>query len=326
MNAFTYPTPENTQFDAAIHGAQLTDRTASNAAFFSASGIFMLRRFNRVLCRVSPEKAAIFARRLIGTPPRHAPRAWETELLAKAQSFTLPMGTRDIPVVAWGQGSTVVLVHSWGGRGTQMGKFVEPLVCAGYRVVSFDLPAHGGAGAGETDMVECAAVVAAVMREQVDTGHAPVAVIAHSFGVMAALLASRDHDVRIPNLVSIGAFEHCRWFIDAAQQHLGLSDDVAARVRNNFEARYAHRVTWDRLSVVEMLRASRARTLVIHDRFDREIPYEHSYAMRSVGSPSNPVDYFPTVGLGHRRILADSAVIARAVSHVAGAKNGTNCM
>ena len=320
MNAPTYPFPENTLFDAAIHGSRATDHTASNAAFFSASSISMLRIFNRVLCRVSPASAAIFARRMIGTPPRHAPRTWEVALLAKARSFSLPVGARTIPVAVWGQGATVVLVHSWGGRGTQMGKFVEPLVCAGFRVVSFDLPAHGQAGAGETDMVECAAAVAAVLRQQIQTGQAPIAVIAHSFGVMAGLLAASEHEIHIPNLVSIGAFDHCRWFIDQAQRFLNLSDDVATRDRDNFEARYAHRITWDRLSVVEMLRASRARTLVIHDRFDREIPYEHSYALRSVSTPKQPVEYFPTVGLGHRRILADASVISRAVAHVQNAK------
>ena len=311
MNALTYPAPENTLFDAAVHGPRMADAAASNAAFFSSSSINALRRFNRLLCRVAPSAAAVFARRLIGTPPRHAPRKWESELSARAQSSSVVVGRRTIPVATWGQGATVLLVHSWGGRGTQMGRFVDPLVSAGFRVVSFDLPAHGEAGTGETDMVECAAAVAAVAHAESENGYPVTAVIAHSFGVMASLLASREHGFVIPKLISIGAFESCRWFIDAAQKHLALSDNVAMRIRDNFEARHGYRVTWDQLSVVEMLRVSRAKTLIIHDRFDREIPYEHSYALRSV---DRNCAYFPTVGLGHRRILADAAVIARSVS------------
>ena len=84
MNALTYPTPENTMFDVALHGPRMGDGAPSNAAFFSSSGINALRRFNRVLCRVAPSAAAVFARRLIGTPPRHAPRQWELDLLARA--------------------------------------------------------------------------------------------------------------------------------------------------------------------------------------------------------------------------------------------------
>ena len=51
----------------------------TNSAFFSSSGIKALRRFNGALCRVAPGAAAALARRLIATPPRHAPRAWEKE-------------------------------------------------------------------------------------------------------------------------------------------------------------------------------------------------------------------------------------------------------
>ena len=60
-----------------------------------------------------------------------------------------------------------MLVHSWGGRGSQMGRMTAALTAAGYRAVSFDLPAHGEAGFGETDMVECAAAVAAVAATSV---------------------------------------------------------------------------------------------------------------------------------------------------------------
>src|SRR5215218_8367466 len=38
---------------------------------------------------------------------------------------------------------TVYLMHGWGGRGSQFGAMVEPLVGSGHRVVMFDNPAHG---------------------------------------------------------------------------------------------------------------------------------------------------------------------------------------
>ncbi|HPV23336.1 MAG TPA: alpha/beta hydrolase [Casimicrobium sp.] len=279
----------------------------TNNAFFSSSGIKALRRFNGALCRVAPGAAAALARRLIATPPRHAPRAWETQLLERADHCALTVGAHTIPVYSWGRGRTVLLVHSWGGRAMQMGRFVQPLVEAGFRPVAFDLPAHGLGATGETDMVDCAAAIGAVKR-----GIGPIhGTIAHSFGVMATLLAAREHGLAAPNLVTIGAFEHCRWFIDAAQHHLGLSDQVAQRIRDNFEARHAHRVSFDRLSVVEMLREARCNALVIHDRHDREVPYAHSHSLRAVG---RHIQAFPTVGLGHRRILADRAVIDKSVA------------
>ena len=314
MNALTRP------FITLFGGGQNDDlkmiaaeRKNSKATFFPQSGVASFRGFNRVLCRFAPSAAAVLARRLINTPSRCSPRNWEAKLIDAAERSFVTVGRRAIPVAAWGQGTTVLLVHSWGGRGTHMGRFVEPLNSAGHRVVSFDLPAHGDAGVGETDVVECAAAVAAVAASQRALGYDVSAVIAHSFGVMISLLASREHGFTIPKLVSIGAFESGRWFVDVAQAQLELTDEVALRVRDNFEARHGHRITWDTLSVVEMLRSSRAKALIVHDRFDRDVPYDHSYSLRRVGHSDS---YFPTVGLSHRRILRDAAVIARSVAFV----------
>ena len=280
----------------------------TNTAFFSGAGISLVRRMSAALCAVTPAVAATLAQRLIATPPRHAPRAWEQALLETAERFLVTVGNRRIPVAAWGQGPAVLLVHSWGGRGTQMGRLTSALVDAGYRAVSFDLPAHGEAGKGQTDMVECAAAVAAAYAA-VGPLHG---VVAHSFGVMATLLAAGENDLCIPRLVSIGAFAHCRWFMDAAREHLNLSEPVAQQIRDRFEARHGYRITWDRLSVVELLRAARCPALVIHDRFDREVPYSHSHSLRTVGPH---IEASPTVGLGHRRTLSDASVIAASVAY-----------
>ena len=297
-----------TQFNALRphNNAPISQQT--NTAFFSGAGISFVRRFSAALCAVTPSSAAALAQRLIATPPRHSPRAWEESLLHTAERFDLNVGNRRIPVAAWGHGPTVLLVHSWGGRGTQMGRLTSALVEAGYRAVSFDLPAHGVAAKGQTDMVECAAAVAAVCAA-VGPLHG---VVAHSFGVMATLLAARENGLHIRKLVSIGAFAHCRWFMDAAREHLNLSEPVAQHIRDRFEARHGYRVTWDRLSVVELLRAARCPTLVIHDRFDREVPYSHLHALRTVGPH---IEASPTVGLGHRRTLSDAGVIKASVAY-----------
>ncbi len=308
MSMTATPAIAVTEFDALMphNSAPISQQT--NTAFFSGAGISLVRRISATLCAVAPATAAAIAHKLIATPPRHQPRSWEQTLLQTAERGEITVGKRRIPVAAWGQGPTVLLVHSWGGRGTQMGRLTAALVAAGYRAVSFDLPAHGEAGGGETDMVECAAAVAAV-SEKVGPLHG---VVAHSFGVMATLLAAREHGLLIPRLVSIGAFEHCRWFMDAAREHLNLSEDVAQRIRDRFEARHGYRVTWDRLSVVELLCAARCATLVIHDRFDREVPYSHSHALRTVGTH---IEASPTVGLGHRRTLSDAGVIKASVAY-----------
>ena len=42
---------------------------------------------------------------------------------------------------SWGSGPTVLLVHGWEGRGSQLSAFAPALVKAGFRVVAVDMPA-----------------------------------------------------------------------------------------------------------------------------------------------------------------------------------------
>lgn len=150
------------EFDAVVpyNGAPISQQT--NKAFFSGMGISLVRRICATLCAVAPSAAAAIAHTPLATPPRHQPRAREQALLQTAQRFDITVGKRRIPVAAWGQGPPVLRVHSWGGRGTQMGRLTRALAAAGHRAVSFDLSAHGDSGKGVTDMVKCAAAVAVV--------------------------------------------------------------------------------------------------------------------------------------------------------------------
>ena len=57
------------------------------------------------------------------------------------------------------------------------------------------------------------------------------------------------------------------------------------------------------------------RALVIHDRADREVPFLSAQALSRAWTGAELV---ATEGLGHRRLLADPAVIERAVRFAVG--------
>ena len=59
-----------------------------------------------------------------------------------------------LAVESWGAGPTVLLVHGWNGRGAQLGAFAPALVKSGYRVVTFDTPAHGRSPGRATNLPE----------------------------------------------------------------------------------------------------------------------------------------------------------------------------
>jgi hypothetical protein len=86
------------------------------------------------------------------TVPRLPISKRERRILDAAENFTLPFhshmppgGDFELPVTAWGEAGErlVLLVHGWGGHRAQLSGFVKPLITAGFRVISFDAPAHG---------------------------------------------------------------------------------------------------------------------------------------------------------------------------------------
>ena len=143
---------------------------------------------------LSEDLGAGFAERLFTTPRRHPRPDREKAVLATGRPFTVDVQLRSprwnnartkVAAWRWGFGPTVLLVHGWEGRGSQLGAFVEPLVAAGLSVVTFDAPAHGDSPGHRlylTDLADAVLDVAAA------TG--PIhATISHSFGSAAVLLA-----------------------------------------------------------------------------------------------------------------------------------------
>jgi pimeloyl-ACP methyl ester carboxylesterase len=270
--------------------------------FAPSRGLRIVRGIYGVLCRVAPAVAAPLAYAQLATPPRAAPRDWHLALRQQAVAQRLPFAGGELAVLSWGKGPVVLMVHGWGSQATHMGRMVGPLVSAGFRVVAFDAPAHGESTGRATDLVQFASAIAAV------AAHAgPLhAVLAHSFGGAMALYAQRDWGVLAPRMVLVSSFDHCNWFTDAFADHVGLTPGVLARVRERLVRLYGGRLDWARMSVVDMLRASDAQTLVVHDEDDDEIPFEHGLALAAARTG---VTFKRTRGYGHHLVLRSASVI-----------------
>lgn len=278
--------------------------------FAPTRGLRVVRAIYGVLCRVAPALAAPVAYAQLATPPRAAPRDWHLALRQQAVRHRLPFAGGELSVMSWGKGPVVLMVHGWGSHATHMGRMVGPLVSAGFKVVAFDAPAHGESSGRTTDLVQFASAIAAVAAH---TG--PLhAVLAHSFGASMALYAQRDWGVQMPRMVLVSSFDHCNWFTQAFGDHVGLTPAVLARVRQRLVRLYGGRLDWARMSVVDLLRASDAHTLVVHDEDDEEIPFEHGLALANA-RPG--VTFKRTRGYGHHLVLRSASVIDGVVRFIA---------
>jgi alpha-beta hydrolase superfamily lysophospholipase len=269
----------------------------------------------RVVGPLAPSLASSYAERLFLTARRHPRPAWEEEALASAdERFTIPHDGKHLPAWRWGRGAaTVLLVHGWEGRGSQMAAFVEPLVARGHSVVTFDVPGHGDAPAGVSSVVEHARAVLAAAAFL-----GPLhAVVAHSVGGAASLFATRlgfdpGRLALIAPPVSPGRFAA------GFGAMMGLGPAVQAAMLARLERRYG--VTMAELLVVPDAERFTRPLLVVHDEGDRVVEVEAGEAIAQAATAGRLVR---TQGLGHSRILRAPAIVAEVVAFVAeGAQHG----
>ena len=220
----------------------------------------------------------------------------------------------------WGDGPdsarrpTVYLVHGWGGRGSQFGGMVEPLLDAGHRVVMFDAPLHGEsphgpAGPRRTNGVELARALDAVFCR---FGPAE-AVIAHSMGTIATYLALRYGWLGAERLVLVAPMVHVTGLLDQFQAALGFGP----RSRRALEQGIGEFVgvpVPDFDARLQSRHVDPLPTLVLTDRDDRQTPYDDVVSLADeLGAP-----LVTTEGLGHRKILRDPTVIATVLEFLTG--------
>jgi pimeloyl-ACP methyl ester carboxylesterase len=290
------------------HHIEMADTTVRREVgrFRETRRIKVMRHAVGMLSKVAPTMMARIAYKILTTPPRTAERDWQAELRTNARTTQLVFGEGQLAVYEWGEGPTVLMVHGWGARATHMGKMIEPLVAAGFRVVSFDAPGHGESTGRSTDPVRFAAAVAVVAQH---AGHIHT-VIAHSVGVALALYAQRDWGINASAYVLISSLNHCKWFTEAFSNYMGLQPGVMDHACQMMVDRYHGRLNWDNLSVVEMVRQISVPKLLLHDKEDGEIPFQHTLDLLRVATNAS---LYPTRGLGHHRLLGDAEVIRRVV-------------
>jgi hypothetical protein len=265
---------------------------------------------------VSEHLGANLAERLFTTPRRYERPARERAVLASGRPFTIDVTLRSprwnnqhrqLAAWRWGHGPVVLLVHGWEGRGSQLGAFVEPLVEAGLSVVAFDAPAHGDSAGSQlylTDHADCVVDVVAAIG--------PVhAIVAHSFGAAAVLLAHSRGGVDAPHNVMIAPNVVIDDSVKKFARIVALDDRDRATLEDQLAAQSG--VGVESLRLDRLIGARTSSLLVIHDKHDREVPFEDGQRLAVLWPDAR---LLATHDLGHRRVLRDPAVLDAVVDAV----------
>jgi pimeloyl-ACP methyl ester carboxylesterase len=258
--------------------------------------------------RVAPELTSAVAAHLFRRTRRSAPRPGERGVLEGALGWRIA----GMQLWSWGEGPTVLVVHGWNGRATQLGAFVEPLVARGYRVVAFDALGHGDSEGRQSSLPEFANCIRQVVEELGDV----YGIVAHSLGGAATTFALA-YGLRTERVVFVSPPADPRDFLKIFSATLGISDDVRVRVKRRVEKRLG--VPMEEMLASALASRMRLPLLVVHDEEDKEVPVAVG---RSVAEAWPGADLIVTRGLGHQRILRNPQVINAAVRFIDGTQRG----
>ena len=271
--------------------------------------IRILLRYIQIQSYLWPSRAARWTAVRFLTPQRFERPEKEIKVLQSGRPLYL---AGSLKAWSWGQGPRVLLVHGWEGRGSQMGGFVTPLTEAGFSVLTLDGPAHGDSPGQRTNMGDFARMLLKVDQEQGPF----VAVIGHSFGTGASLVASR-WGLRAKTLILVASPQSIEGIFERYSDFFRLSPKARILFQHYVETEAQLKLADYRIE--DMARETKVPVLLVHDRQDKEIPFADA-EKRVSQYPHGSFHW--TEGLGHRRILWDSRVIEKAVEFIkVGAKS-----
>lgn len=257
---------------------------------------------------LAPKLAGRVAYNMWFTPTRFPTPASEQEALHSADIAFRNINGLNIATYSWGQsGPVVLLVHGWSGRGTQLGAFAQPLVDSGYRVLSFDCPAHGNSSGKQTTLYEIADVMLAL-----DDVYGPFeSVITHSFGGPCMAVAIQ-RGLNTASVVSLSPPARIAGLVRTFAHTLSIPEKAEKDFIGRFEQNFGKNVLQE-TSMETNVRDLDMPGLVIHDEDDADVDWHEGQAVAQAWKNAG---FIKTSMLGHRRILRDAQTIQTAVDFI----------
>lgn len=211
-----------------------------------------------------------------------------------------------------GVGPSVLLVHGWESRSSDLTAFIPGLLDAGYRVITCDLPAHGESDGVTSSIPTC---TAALLKLQNTIG--PVhAVIAHSVGC-AITVEAIAQGFKAERLVLIAPPARYIDYAVGFGMQSGLQPD---QINTMIALLKTQGVDVAAMSVPKTVAEFQHPALILHSNDDRVVPVALGLEVARAWRGSRIVRFD---GLGHRRILKSLDVIQETLSFLRSVQDTT---
>ena len=281
--------------------------------------LVLLRLFFKLVGSIFPRQAGWFAYRLwFGTPRSPRPKREESWLRSASRIEAVEVSSElleisPLPVMTYywenpadKNAPLVMLIHGWTGRGSQMAAFAEPLLRAGFQVLSFDNHAHAQTPGTATTIFKQSEVQRALAEK-----FGPVyAVVTHSFGGMVTPY-SLNHGMQTQKVVCISPPARFDFLLKRFSQILSLPQSIQDYMVKRFKREYGENLVERVSSTTTSQNLGHIPALIIHDVDDFDVPSSEGEILHHAWPNSR---FITTTGLGHRRILYDEQVIESTIN------------
>lgn len=195
----------------------------------------------------------------------------------------------------------ILLTHGWGDTSKSFESLVMHLSNQGYTVWFFD---HAGHGKSQTKISNLFAFIDGLesVIAHIEKDNNLYGLISHSMGGVA-VLNLKEEFLKTKKVILISApvmfFEEMYNTFD----RIGIAPGVLTQMLEHVSEIYGK--SWKTLKPMDQKYKLHEQILVIHDKKDKQCKFENMEKLIE----NSPVNFKPTEGLGHRRILKDQDVL-----------------
>ncbi len=266
--------------------------------------LIAIRHYLNFLSFLAPNFAGKQAVLVFSKVRKKSIRRKEQEFFDQADPFWVEREGENISCYELGnpEGKLLFLVHGWESNPGCFTQFLPHL--GKYRIIAFTLPSHAHNKETHTHLYECKDAFKLVLNHLAPTQEFHV--VAHSLGSSVATFALSETNYKADKLVFLSANNDMIQVFQDFQKLLGFNNRVfdllAKRIEKITGTKLAEMAVESRLKRVKF-----NELLLIHDKYDKIIPFEKSETL-SKNVPNSTL--IPFERIGHYRMLWNNEVLA----------------
>ncbi len=260
--------------------------------------VYFFRLYFNTIGVVFKETASKHLIQLFSTPRKRVKRRREEEILDQSRKSTVSVLGEELATYEWGEGDKLaMLFHGWESNAGSLGAFVKPLLGKGYRVFSFDAPAHGNSSGKRANLI----YFKNTAKELIKMKGKPDLVIGHSLGANTIILVSYEEQIKFEKVVLISPLNKLMTVFEEIQDLLKIPKSLFnAFVKNfgklaSYELKDFYFAKFGNLSPLDDV-------LILHDLDDKVTDFTHAETLNKAWPASS---LSAIKGSGHYRILWD---------------------